>query len=578
MSPRDPTPGALPALRRLFLTVLAIVILAEGAVMFLLPLVLGPGADPFAAAFTDAALLTLIVAPLLWAVVVRPLRRAAAAKGARAAELLHLQRLALESAANAIVITDREGRITWVNPAFTHLTGYTPEEAIGQNMRLLKSGRHDQAFYRELWETILAGQVWQGEIINRRKDGSLYVDEQTITPVEDERGQISHFVTIQQDISERKRLEETLARRMRELEALNRIEAAVSGSLRLDEVLEQALDATLAALDMEAGEIFLLDEDRGEVVLRLHRGLFPEAFREISRFRLGEGFPGRVALAGEPLVTTDLASDLRFLRKEVAAAGFRSLACMPLTAGGKVIGTLDVATRAPRDFTAADRHLLTSIGAAIGMAVGNARLYKAVQHELAERKRAEEIRQALYQASLHIQGPLGLRDRLSRLLTTAREVLHLDRLNILLADPEGQWLEAVASIGTEGPSGMLRVPIGPEGGGIAQAYLTQQTIGWDGRGPMPESYRLKPPYDQIAAFRSHAFVNVPLVVQGRAIGVLGVDRKYSGRPFEPGMLELLQPESGAKPALCSRYVAASPRREINSGWSSWRWSPKLPTR
>jgi len=116
---------------------------------------------------------------------------------------LSLRSTALESAANAIVITDREGRITWVNPAFTRLTGYTAAEAIGRNPRLLKSGQHDPAFYRKMWETILAGQVWHGELVNRRKDGRLYHEEQTITPVRHADGTISHFIGIKQDISER---------------------------------------------------------------------------------------------------------------------------------------------------------------------------------------------------------------------------------------------------------------------------------------------------------------------------------------------------------------------------------------
>ena len=91
----------------------------------------------------------------------------------RAEEKMRLQSAALESAANTVVITDRDGIITWVNPAFTKLTGYSPEEAIGQNPRLLKSGAQDRSFYENLWNTILSGQVWSGEIVNRRKDGVL---------------------------------------------------------------------------------------------------------------------------------------------------------------------------------------------------------------------------------------------------------------------------------------------------------------------------------------------------------------------------------------------------------------------
>ncbi len=123
---------------------------------------------------------------------------------------LRLQSAALESAANAIVITDREGRILWVNPAFSHLTGYGVEEAPGQNLRLLKSGQHEAALYQELWETILSGRVWHGEIVNRRKDGSLYTADLTIAPVRDQRGEISHFIGISHDITERKRAEAAL--------------------------------------------------------------------------------------------------------------------------------------------------------------------------------------------------------------------------------------------------------------------------------------------------------------------------------------------------------------------------------
>ena len=123
---------------------------------------------------------------------------------------LHLQRVALESAANAVVVTDRTGIIQWVNPAFVRLTGYSTQEACGLSPRILKSGNHGDAFYRHMWETLLAGHVWQGELYNRRKDGNLYLEEQTITPVMDEAGGITHFVAIKLDITNRKRQEERI--------------------------------------------------------------------------------------------------------------------------------------------------------------------------------------------------------------------------------------------------------------------------------------------------------------------------------------------------------------------------------
>lgn len=114
---------------------------------------------------------------------------------------------ALKAADNGIVITDLNGVIEWVNPAMLRLTGYRMEEAVGNKANLLRSGVHDDAFYRNMWQAILSGEVWHGDIVNRRKDGTHYHEEMTITPVMDEQGVIQHFIAVKQDISKRKQLE-----------------------------------------------------------------------------------------------------------------------------------------------------------------------------------------------------------------------------------------------------------------------------------------------------------------------------------------------------------------------------------
>ena len=122
---------------------------------------------------------------------------------------LSLQGAALDAAANAIVITDVLGSIVWVNPAFTTLTGYRADEAVGRNPRdLVRSGVHDAAFYKNVWDTILAGDVWRGEMTNRRKDGSRYIEEQTITPLKNPGGRITHFISIKRDLTDQKQLQE----------------------------------------------------------------------------------------------------------------------------------------------------------------------------------------------------------------------------------------------------------------------------------------------------------------------------------------------------------------------------------
>ena len=122
----------------------------------------------------------------------------------RAEATLRLQSSALEAAANAIVITDSKGALVWANTAFTTYTGYTLAEALGHTPALLKSDQHDPEVYRNLWKTISAGDFWHGEMINQRKDGTLYPEEMTITPMKDSRGEITHFIAVKQDITKRK--------------------------------------------------------------------------------------------------------------------------------------------------------------------------------------------------------------------------------------------------------------------------------------------------------------------------------------------------------------------------------------
>ena len=128
----------------------------------------------------------------------------------QAEQQLRMQAAALSAAANAMVITDRDGTIVWINPAFTRLTGYTLEDVQGQNPRLLRSGVQPDEFYQQMWETILAGKIWKGGLVNRRHDGSLYHEEMTITPVLDSQENITHFIGVKEDITERKQWEAAL--------------------------------------------------------------------------------------------------------------------------------------------------------------------------------------------------------------------------------------------------------------------------------------------------------------------------------------------------------------------------------
>jgi len=144
---------------------------------------------------------------------------------------LRLQGAALDAAANAIVITSRDGTIVWANPALYASSGYDPSEVVGRNPRdLFKSGAHDSGFYADLWATLLAGGVWRGEIVNRRKDGSLRTEDMTITPIRDGEGVTTHFVAVKQDITERKQLELQFLRTQR-LESIGLLAGGIAHDL-----------------------------------------------------------------------------------------------------------------------------------------------------------------------------------------------------------------------------------------------------------------------------------------------------------------------------------------------------------
>ena len=118
--------------------------------------------------------------------------------------------LAIEASRATVVIADREGTIEYANPAFSRVTGYTVEEAVGQNPRVLKSGVHSKEFYEEMWATILGGEVWEGQLCNKKKDGQLYWESVSISPVRNREGEIAHFVAVKEDITEKRRLDEAL--------------------------------------------------------------------------------------------------------------------------------------------------------------------------------------------------------------------------------------------------------------------------------------------------------------------------------------------------------------------------------
>lgn len=291
-------------------------------------------------------------------------------------ERLHLQRTALKAAANGILISNAEGKILWVNPAFTELTGYTLEEVEGKSPNIIKSEDTETAIFDDMWSTILSGEAWTGRLVNQRKDGSRYVDEQTITPVFSLDGEISHFISIKQDVTERIQAEEYLQRKLAELTLLQRISMAGAALMDEDEIIDIMTRIIRNTFYSDHLGVLLIDES--ESVLYPHRsymGINTEDFT--IKIRLGEGVTGKVAETGVPMHISDVSGMKDYIP---SLDNLKSELCVPLIVSGKTIGVINVESTNVDEFTEDDVQLLSTISSQMATAIERIRLYKELVH------------------------------------------------------------------------------------------------------------------------------------------------------------------------------------------------------
>ncbi len=216
-----------------------------------------------------------------------------------------------------------------------------------------------------------------------------------------------HNASLYDDLRKR---DQALTRRNQDLALLNSIAEALTSSLKLDEILQKTLSLVMEYMDVESGEIFLLEEDKQTLRLVLHWGQAAEAFWTRNRFTVGEGLVGLVAQSGEPIVSHDLANDIRYLRDAVVKAGFRQMACFPLTSSGHLVGVLSAVTRNTTPLDNHDLQVVTAIGSWAGLAIENARLHNDARRLaiLEERDRIgmdlhDGIIQSIYGAGLVLE-------------------------------------------------------------------------------------------------------------------------------------------------------------------------------
>lgn len=310
---------------------------------------------------------------------IRSLR--AIAERNQAEQRLRLLSAAVESAANGVAITDREGQMLWINPAFTELTGYSQAEAVGQNQRLLKSGHHPPEVYRQMWVTLMNGQPWHGELMNRRKDGSVYTEEMTITPVRAGGTDITHFVAIKQDVTARR-----YAERRTDLLA-----ATASRLLTTDSparIIDELCEKVMAFLQCEVFFNFLAEENTERLCLNACAGISVEEARKIEWLDYANPLCDCAAGSSSRRIATEIQETTEQTTELFKSYGIQAYTCRPLKVQDQILGTLSFGARARTRFNEEELSLMEAVADQVAIAIDRQRAQaalKKINQELEQR-------------------------------------------------------------------------------------------------------------------------------------------------------------------------------------------------
>jgi len=407
---------------------------------------------------------------------------------------------AVEQSPASIVITDLAGRIEYVNPKFTEVSGYSREEVVGENPRLLKSGLTPASMYVDLWRTIKAGRDWHGELQNRRKNGQLFWESASISPITDDEGRISHFIAVKEDITDRKHQEG-------ELSAIVSVSAALRTARTRSEMLPVVLEQLVGLLNAGGGAIALRDQASSETVVAVSRGTMAD--QSDLRLPPGEGLMGHVMQTGEPEWGEERSA-------------------VPLAVQGQMIGAIEV-THAARLVEGA-RRVFTAVANIAGNAVHRATLHERTRRNLDRLAALHRIDLAISSVTSDLVHTLDI------LVRQAVAQLETDAALIMLVEPDDESMTVAASAGFR-PGALTGLRLRAGEGAAGLALRDRRTI--DRREPALASH----PHVPIGGETWQVELAVPLISRSHVKGVLEVFRRSTSRT-DPDWLNFLDMLAG----------------------------------
>jgi PAS domain S-box-containing protein len=308
----------------------------------------------------------------------------------QAQDQLRLRWRALEASPASIVITDSAGNIQYANPKFVEVTGYSLAEVISKNPRILKSGETPPEVHRELWQTITTGREWRGEFCNRKKNGELYWEFASISPISDSHGKITHFVAVKEDVTEQRKLREQLRLRNESLSVLHQFTLDLLDRREMDDLLQAIVDRAADLLDAPFSE-FILKENDVLVIKSTTRNLSFLRNKHVDRDT--DKMAWQAYDTGNPVASEDSSTRPEHQKIDDEISIHASVA-IPVTAGTQCLGVLCLNRSIPdHSFTSEQMQIGVLFCQLAGLVLDNANLYNSALIEITERKRTETLLQ-----------------------------------------------------------------------------------------------------------------------------------------------------------------------------------------
>jgi PAS domain S-box-containing protein len=387
----------------------------------------------------------------------------------QAEETLRRQALIFENLHDAVLVSDSQGHITDWNPAATRMYGYSREEMLGRTAEILNTPKGPITVTAEILDGVGRDNRWSGEIEFVRQDGTEGISETVVFPLLDEHGDQVAVVGVNHDITARKRAEETLQRRNRELALLNQAGQELSATLDAKQVLEQVLRAVTEITGAEGASVWLWDEGRVELICQAALPRGQEHSSLGLRVPPGQGIVGWVAEQGRSTIVADAGQDARFYPRIDEQTGFHttSLLAAPLRVRDAAVGVLEVVNKRQGDFDTDDLALVETLSASAAIAIENAHLVEALRQHADELEASNRELDAFAHTVAHdLKSPLSniigyaevlkedcaslpveeMQEYLERLLRSGRKMSNIIRELLLLAEVREveAWMEPLA--------------------------------------------------------------------------------------------------------------------------------------